>query len=139
MGDQSTGNNPPDTDMQVVIPNPIHLIPSPHNPSVSHSTTNPAHPVLGYSAHTPTLPPPSQAVTTPPNQAIVPSNARPNTRTASELGSFITTALCACEQDSSFDLPELQDALVRFFEEGEVSDEVDNYFTKVSTCRVFYP
>lgn len=35
------------------------------------------------------------------------------------------------EEASSFDLPELHEAFLKFFEEGTVSDELDGYFTKV--------
>ncbi|KAA0189377.1 hypothetical protein FBUS_00321 [Fasciolopsis buskii] len=60
-----------------------------------------------------------------------PSTSRQPERAPIELASSITSALFACDQASSFDLPELQGAFVRFFEEGEVSDELDNYFTKL--------
>ncbi|THD28798.1 hypothetical protein D915_000361 [Fasciola hepatica] len=65
------------------------------------------------------------------NPVSVPSASHPTEHASIELASSITSALLACEQASSFDLPELQDAFMRFFEEGEVSDELDSYFTKV--------
>ncbi|CAH8633837.1 unnamed protein product [Dicrocoelium dendriticum] len=36
----------------------------------------------------------------------------------------------ASEEAGSFDLPELHEAFLKFFEEGAVSDELDDYFTK---------
>ncbi|KAF5401920.1 hypothetical protein PHET_04727 [Paragonimus heterotremus] len=45
-------------------------------------------------------------------------------------GAVIDLALASSEANS-FDLPELTDAFLRFFEKGEVSDELDSYFSKV--------
>ncbi|KAF7257485.1 hypothetical protein EG68_05403 [Paragonimus skrjabini miyazakii] len=45
-------------------------------------------------------------------------------------GAVIDLALASSEANS-FDLPELTDAFLRFFEKGEVSAELDSYFSKV--------
>ncbi|CAL8093518.1 unnamed protein product [Calicophoron daubneyi] len=48
----------------------------------------------------------------------------------SDLNGVIALALSSTEA-TGFDLPELQDAFLNFFEHGEVSAELDSYFTKV--------
>ncbi|KAF6778304.1 hypothetical protein AHF37_02465 [Paragonimus kellicotti] len=45
-------------------------------------------------------------------------------------GAVIDLALASSEANS-FDLPELTDAFLKFFEKGEVSAELDSYFSKV--------
>ncbi|CAL8093514.1 unnamed protein product [Calicophoron daubneyi] len=48
-----------------------------------------------------------------------------------DLSEVIALALSSAEA-AEFDLPDLQDAFLKFFERGDVSAELDSYFTKVS-------
>ncbi|KAF8567400.1 hypothetical protein P879_01745 [Paragonimus westermani] len=59
------------------------------------------------------------------------SSTLPTCDTGSDRFGEVIDLVLASSEANSFDLPELTDAFLRFFEKGEVSAELDNYFSKV--------